>query len=379
MDSHEFLRRMPKVELHCHFEGSVTARTFLELAAKNGVAHDISDPAEAFRAVTDHDEFMDTSGSLPTWVFATLSRLRAREPEEFFLMAMYEAFLERFGLVCEAIVDVEDFSRCAYESLVLAADRSNIRYREMFFHPQNHPGVAYRTMVDGMLDGIRAAEADRGIVCRLIPSINRDFSAAAGNALVDDVLAYRKDEVIGIASEYDEEHLAAFAEPHARARRAGLRCTAHVGQLSSPRAVAECIDLLGCRRIDHGYAVADDPALVERARELGVHFAGQLSASAVLHDPVTWSRDGKLPDYAGTGFARMIEAGLSVSINSDDPEFGHDLTSEYVQVAEALGFSDAKMTELAFNAVDAAWLDDSDKESLRRELRAETEEREAAR
>jgi adenosine deaminase len=366
------LRALPKAELHCHFEGTVPVDLFRELAAKNGVA---LPPGNPYGDFPEFEEFEQQAASMPRWVFRALGRKyqrAARTAEDLYALAIYEQFLDRFDLVCESIVSADDFSRAAYASLTEAASVANVRYREMFFHPLNHPGVPYRTMVEGLLDGIRAAEQDCGIVTRLIPAINRDFSAAAGRALVDEVLSDRPDEVVGLASDYDEEHLPAFAEAYDVATRNGLPVTAHCGEFSGADSIRECIELLGCRRVDHGYAVVTEPTLMSRAREEGTHFTCILSASVAIHEPNEWPLDppvdGVAPARVSTPIAGMLGGGLSLSLGSDDPAFDGfgDLGTEYIWAAEALELDFDAMARLSLEALDACWLDESSKGALRK-------------
>ncbi|MEA2330894.1 MAG: hypothetical protein QOH58_1032 [Thermoleophilaceae bacterium] len=381
-DGVEFLRRLPKAELHCHLEGAVPAATLLELARKNGVPLPAERPEDVYRIALDEQAFLREMESVPSWVLQAFARKYQRPvatTADLYALGQYEAFLERFDAACHSLVDADDFSRAAYDSLVEAADTSNVRYREMLFHPMNHPGVGYRTMVDGLVDGIRAAEADRGIVGRLIPSITRDHAAAAATALVEEILAYRPPEVVGLASDYDEEHIPAFYEAYRMAAKAGLPGTAHAGEYGNAQSVAECIDVLGCRRIDHGYSVVDDPELVARAREQRIHFAAIFSWSVAIHDTAEWPLGPpELPPArkVASPVGDMLAAGLSVSLGSDDPAFEGfgDLATEYAWAAGHLDLGRGQMIELCLGAVDAAWLDDTEKAAMRRSFDAEIAE-----
>jgi adenosine deaminase len=329
MTDEEFLRAIPKVELHCHLEGAVPAATFVELAREKRIP-------------------------LPTYDAELVYELGDS----------LESFLEMYGKVSASMTTADDFSRVAYETLREAATKGNLRYREMFFNPTNHPDLSYRDALDGLRDGIRAAEVDHGVVCRLIPAINREQPPATALALVEEVIANPCDEVIGVGLDHNElaGPPAAFVEAFARAREAGLHRTAHAGERNSSEEIAASLDLLGCERIDHGYAVLGDRALVARMRDDGVHVTTCWTISVWHHGD----------DRGTTPIGRMAEAGLWISINSDDPPMaGTDIGEEYVRAAATLGLSRERMVEFVFAALDAAWLPEDERRRMRDELERE--------
>jgi adenosine deaminase len=334
MEYEDYLRRLPKAELHCHLEGSVRAETFVELARKNGVELPTSDPGRLYQ----YDNIYD--------------------------------FLEIYRLVSLSLVDREDFARAAYESLEDGAKKGNLKYREMFFNPTNHyaHGVSYATMIDGLIDGIAAAEDDLGVICRLVPSINRQESPKVAVEMVRDVVSDRRDEVVGIGMDHAEalgppEN---FVEAYRLAGENGLHRTAHACEDAPPQNVETCLDLLGCERIDHGYLVLDDLDLTRRARDEGVVFTACLISTAQVYG---W-RD--LPTHPIKG---MLEAGLRLTINSDDPPmFDTDVGHELITLCASMDLGPEKARELCLTGVDDAWLDDSDKARLRKQFEAEIAE-----
>jgi adenosine deaminase len=154
VDYQEYLRRVPKVELHCHFEGTVRASTFADLARK----HRVELPTQEVDRLYDYD-------------------------------SIYE-FLEIFGMVSSTLRDREDFSRAAYESLEDGVRLGNLRYREMFFNPTLHTrrGIPYATVVDGLVDGIHQAEQELGVRCRLIADVYRQDPPQVAYDMVREVL-----------------------------------------------------------------------------------------------------------------------------------------------------------------------------------------------
>ena len=214
----EFTRRIPKVELHCHLIGAIPVEEYLDIAARNDAPIRSADPRDAYRFTS------------------------------------FEDFLDLYRHICLALQARDDFSQAAYEAVGRQARTGNVPYTEMFFSPSDHPQVPYRTQVDGLIDGLRAAQQDHGIVGRLIPSINRSEPASVALAMVDDVIANPRDEVIGIGLDNDETlgPPARFVEAYRLAGAHGLKRTAHAGERGSAQEVAQTIDLLQVDRIDHG-------------------------------------------------------------------------------------------------------------------------------
>lgn len=317
-----YLRALPKAEIHCHLEGAVPATTALALARRNGVELPTADPEALYR-------------------FDTL-----------------EEFLDVYRAVSPAMTTPRDFAEVAYDCLTDAVRSSNLRYREMSFNPTNHPSLTYPQMLDGLLDGLRSAHADTGVECRLIVAINREQSPATALDLIQDVISYRRDEVVAIGIDHNELSgpPAAFVEAYRAAAEAGLHRTAHAGERGNSVEIRESIELLEVERIDHGYAILGDPELLTSARSQGVHFATCWS-TGLLHCG---------GDPSALEIGPMIEAGLSVSVNSDDPPmFGTDIGTEFVLAGEALSLTRKQAADLAMTGLEGAFLDDTDRSRLR--------------
>ncbi|MER9900551.1 adenosine deaminase [Mesorhizobium sp. M0130] len=321
----KFHSAIPKVELHLHLEGAVSAETFAELAALNAVP-------------------------LPG------SKLTS----ELYSYGNLLDFLKVYDLVCASIRTADDFSRITFEALERCA-KAGARYVELFFSPHAHlaHGVAYSTMLEGILDGFHRVKERYGLIAKLIPAHAKPLGAAGGERFLDMVLAERPAEVIGIGFDYDERPNPPpmFARIVERARAAGLNVTNHAGEDGPAGYVRDTVDVLGLRRIDHDYHVVDDPALMEQCREMGIVFT--CCPSTTLATTV-W-RDLSAPDHA---IRRMIEAGLTVTIHSDDPPmFGTTLDREYAPIAENFALGPPALKQIALAGVSAAWLDDDIKQA----------------
>lgn len=323
----EFIRKVPKVSLHAHLTGSVAAATVADLAARHGV------PLPGGRTAADLYD-IDAHADLGL-------------------------FLEVYDRVGEVIRDGADFHRVTYETLALAASH-NVLYREMFVSPQSHPGVPYEVMLDGILAGARDAEADHGIVCRLIIALNRERTGREGTHLVETVVEHRDDRVLGIGLDYAEVNgpPQRFTEAYALAGRHGLNRTAH-SETGPPSHITALLDDLGCTRVDHGYHVVTDPAVLARCRDERIAF----TCTPVSSDIGRYSGSG---DGTHRRIVEMVKAGLAVTIDSDDPPmFGTDPTNDLRALGPAFGHDPALPLAVLSNAIDACWLDASDRAALR--------------
>ena len=321
VDTEDFIRSLPKAELHLHLEGAVAATTAIELAKKHGLA-------------ADHYE----------------------DASKLFDFADLGAFLKAYDIICDSIVDAGDFHRVTYEMLARCAG-NGVRYVEFFFSPQAHHGVAYTTMLDGITAAMRDAARDYGVHSRLIPALNRELGPEISMEFLDLVVAHRREEVIGIGLDYNEvgHPPGVYADVYRRARNRGLRVTAHAGENGPSEHVGASLDVLACDRIDHGYHVIDDPALVAACRKRGVFFTVC---------PTTTTYTTTFRDLASPGHAihRMLDAGLNLVINTDDPAlFRTDLNREYLLVARHMGCTPEQLAGVALNGLRASWLDDTTK------------------
>ncbi|MBJ30933.1 MAG: adenosine deaminase [Acidimicrobiaceae bacterium] len=323
----EVLRQMPKTELHLHLEGAVDSLTFAELAAKHGL------------------ELPPHSSASDLYEYGTLAD-----------------FLKVYSLVSYAIRDRDDFQRVTYECLERCA-RSGARYVELFFSPESHfeAGVEYGAMLDGVLQGMEDAETDLNLVSNLVPAINRELGGVRAVEFVQMVAEDRRDRVIGVGLDFNEvgyppEH---FVEAFQLATQVGLCRTSHAGEVGPAANVRTGIELLGCQRVDHGYNIVDDPALVEECA------ASQIPFTVC---PTTTTYTSSFRDLADPNHAirQMASAGLKLTINSDDPPmFGIDLAMEYCTLHHVMGFTPEELKEFALNGIDAAWVDDQTKSEWR--------------
>ena len=324
----DFLRLIPKVELHCHLGGTLRPATLMQLAKKHGV-------------------------HLP------------RPMEELYVYQDFYDFIDMLRQIALVLVDADDFALAIYQSLEDGLRSGNQRHAEIFFNPQYfYPnGTRYSTMLDGLIEGVRAAEKDFGITCLLIPSIDRQIDPANAMEILDDILADRRPEVIGIGLDGPEREgpPIRFAELYTRAGAAGFMRTAHVCEDNQtlaeapPSHYADCRDRLGCDRLDHGYNLLADPHMVGRARDEGVFFT-TCTVTSVTRNLARRRQS----------IARMVEAGLRVTVNTDDPQMFHtDLGDSYIRLFKSAGWNVEEACTMSLNGIEASWLPQDAKRTLR--------------
>ena len=330
---------LPKVDLHCHLEGTMRPTTVVELARKNGVLLPTEDPAELY-AYSSLDEFLAV-----------------------------------FWLVQSTLADRDDWARLAYEAVTDSA-RHGVVHQECFVTPARHRdgGQHLGAVLSGIAEGLDAAEAETGTTCRLIVDMDRAFGPEAGRQLVEELVDLRSarspgtERVIGVGMDSTELGVdsTSYAPAYDVARRAGLRLTGHQGENSTAQQVADCIDALGLERVDHGVPVLDSAVLTARMVEERIPITVCPTSNVVIAHCFDRLEDHVLP--------HMRAAGLLATVNTDDPALSDlDLGREYAAVSRAFGWGWEQMVQVALDGIEASWLDDSEKADLRA-LVAMTEE-----
>ncbi|MGW2094351.1 adenosine deaminase [Promicromonospora sukumoe] len=300
--------RPPRAELHVHVEGTLEPDLAFELAARNGVTLPYPDPA-SLRAAYD---------------FADLG-----------------SFLELYTANMAVLRTAADFADLTRAYLTRAA-HAGVRHAEISFDPQAHlaRGVPLEDVVGAIATVLETSAADLGVSTLLIASFHRDKPVADALDVLERLLAMRA-PVVGIGLDNAEIGYppGLFTDLYARAREAGVRRTAHAGEEGPAANVRDALDLLHAERIDHGIAVVQDPALVARVATEQVPFTVC---------PVSNVRLCAVPSLAEHPLPAMIEAGLLVSINSDDPPyFGAYVDDVDDAVTAALGLTRDQRAALA--------------------------------
>jgi len=344
-----YLDRMPKTDLHCHLIGTVRASTFGELARREKL--ELPDSAEAiFRDINslppDPALYADTRIPVP------MGR-SADEPD-----TSYSLF-KASEWVVSVLRSAEDLTRITYEAFE-SAHQSGTRHLELFFDhlPPHLESLGYRGAVEAYADGIRMAERDFGMTGRMIAGIDRSKSGEHALHLVQQIVDNPHEYVVGIG--LDNLETAGpperFVDAYALAGAAGLKRTAHSSEHAPIAAnTITCLDRLGCDRIDHGYFVLEDDAVVERVRADQTPFIVAFTTSRRSWRP--WRQ---------ASIKAMVDAGLNVILSSDDPGmFPTTLAAEYRIASTALQLDNTTLRAMSLAGVEASWLSEPEKMLVR--------------
>ncbi|HET9201982.1 MAG TPA: adenosine deaminase [Acidimicrobiia bacterium] len=323
--------RLPKTELHVHIEGTLEPQMMFALAARNGVDLPYADVEEVRAAYrfTNLQSFLD--------IYYQGAAL-LRTPDDFYdLMA---AYLEK-------------------------AAGDGVRHAEIFFDPQSHTarGIGFEIFMRGFRDAISDARRRLGISADLILCFLRHLSGEEAVATIMEAEPFL-DGVIGVGIDSSERGRPPelFEEAYARARELGLRAVAHAGEEGPPEYVSGALDALGAERIDHGVRSLEDADLVDRLRREQIPLTVCPLSNVALH---------VVEDMSLHPLSAMMDAGLLVSINSDDPAyFGGYIGDNYRKAQQALGLGEETIIALARNSIESSFLDGPRKTALVEELEA---------
>jgi len=319
----DYLIGLPKAELHVHIEGTLEPELAFRLAKKHGIA-------------------------LP---YATVEELR--QAYEF---ANLQSFLDIYYAGANVLRDASDFYELT-RSYLQKVHAQGVVHVEIFFDPQTHTarGVAFTTVISGILLALREAESELGITFRLILCFLRDSSAADAMRTLEEALPH-KDSIaaVGLDSAESGHPPSKFAAVFERARRAGLQAVAHAGEEGPASYIYEALDILLVKRIDHGIRCEEDPALVGRLER------ERMPLTVCPLSNIKLKVFNQMEDH---NLKRLLERGLCVTVNSDDPAyFGGYLVENYLAAQQGLGLSKEHLAQLARNSFEASFLAPPDKQ-----------------
>ena len=325
----EFIRRLPKAELHLHIEGTLEPQMMFDLAERNGYEL----------------PFPDVAAVAAAYRFKNL-----------------QSFLDIYYQGAAVLQTPDDF----YDLITAYLDRAvedGVRHAEIFFDPQTHTsrGVGFEIFMEGFRSGIADAVSRHGITSSLILCFLRHLGGDEALMTIQAAEPHLEG-VIGVGLDSSEVGYPPelFTAAYSHARELGLRAVAHAGEEGPPEYIVAALDVLGVERIDHGVRSIVSPGLVERLR------ADRVPLTVCPLSNVALRVFDRVADHP---IPEMMERGLLVSVNSDDPAyFGGYVAENYFALADDLGFGEQRLAMLAANSILSSFLSDERKQELLDEI-----------
>ena len=326
----ELLRAMPKAELHIHIEGSLEPELIFALAKRNGV-------------------------KLP---YADVAALRSA-----YAFTNLQSFLDLYYAGASVLLQEQDFYDMAWAYFEKAAADHVVR-AELFFDPQTHTvrGVSMGHVIGGLSRACRDARSRLNISADLILCFLRHLSEKDALVTLDEAMPWREHFIgVGLDSSELGHPPEKFAQAFARARALGLHVVAHAGEEGPPAYIWSALDVLKVERIDHGVQAIHDEALMKRLAD---------SQMPLTVCPLSNLKLCVFNSLADHNLGQMLDAGLCVTLNSDDPAyFGGYLNDNYLQTFAALHLSAQQAYKLAANSIEASFAPEEDKHRWMHELK----------
>jgi adenosine deaminase len=326
----QLLREMPKAELHIHIEGSLEPELIFALAERNGV-------------------------KLP---YPNVEALRAA-----YAFTNLQSFLDIYYAGASVLLHEQDFYDMAWAYLERAA-ADHVVHAEIFFDPQTHTerGVPMSVVVNGLYRACTDAKQQLGVDAQLILCFLRHLSEADALKTFDEALPF-KDKFIGVGLDSSEvgHPPEKFKNVFAKAKAEGLHLVAHAGEEGPPAYIWSALDVLQVERIDHGVQAAKDPALMARLAKERV---------PLTVCPFSNQKLCVFPDLADHNIGALLDAGLCVTINSDDPAyFGGYMNDNFVGTFAATGLTAQQAYALARNSFEASFVTETQRQVWLHELK----------
>jgi adenosine deaminase len=325
-----FYQTYPKVELHRHLEGSLRIRTLLAVAREHGI-------------------------TLP--VSPDLTNLVQMQPED---PLNFSTFLSKFQILRLFYRSAEVIQRVTREAIQDAAE-DNVRYLELRFTPvalSRAQDFSLSNVMDWVVDSATRAAAEFGLIVRLIASVNRHESPALAEQVASLAIERRQKGIVGLDLAGNEADFSAgaFGPIFKQAKDCGMFITVHAGEWGGAANVREAIESLGADRIGHGVRVMEDPRVVDLARQRGIPFEVCLTSNL---------QTGAVPAQAEHPLKRMLQAGLNVTLNTDDPSISRiTLGDEYHLASEIMSLSHFELAACVLKAANAAFLPEAERGQL---------------
>ncbi|MGA2216709.1 MAG: adenosine deaminase [Terracidiphilus sp.] len=326
LDIEGFIRRLPKAELHLHLEGTITPATLVELSARHDAQPITLPEAEALYQFTD-----------------------------------FTGFIEAFKAVTRRLIGPEDYELAAWRMIERLAEQGVV-HAEVYISVgviymwRNHDPEVFEPIFAGLERARERGARELGLSLYWIFDAVRHFTVEEAAVVFRKAAEMRPryPSIIGIGLGGDERRRGseAFHAFYADAARAGLRLTNHAGETTGPEAIWEAL-AIGSERIGHALSAIEDTALMEELRMRG---------TILELNPTSNVRTGVCSSYGEHPLRRYFDAGLLVTLNSDDPGFfGSDVANEYLLAHTEQGFTRDELRQLASNSFKGSFLPDSER------------------
>jgi adenosine deaminase/aminodeoxyfutalosine deaminase len=320
-DIQAFIRRLPKAELHLHLEGTIAPATLVELSQRHDATPITLSEAEALYRFTDFTEFINA-----------------------------------FRAVTRQLIHADDYELAAWRMMQHLAEQGVV-HAEVFISVgviymwRNHDPECFEPIFAGLERARARAERELGLSVYWIFDAVRHFTIPEAERVFAKAMEMRSEypSIIGIGLGGDERQCGSepFRTMYAKAKEAGLHLTNHAGETTGPEAIWEAL-AIGSERLGHVLSAFQDPKLVEelKARQIGLEL-----------NPTSNVRTGVCSSFAAHPLRQYFDAGLLVTLNSDDPAFfGSDIANEYLLAHTEQGFTPGELRELAANSFRASFL-----------------------
>ena len=311
---YDWLNALPKAELHLHLEGSLEPELLFALAARNKIV-------------------------LP---WADVETLR-----DAYAFNNLQEFLDLYYQGADVLRTEQDFYDLTWAYL-LKCKAQNVVHTEPFFDPQTHTdrGIPFELVVNGIAGALEDGRRQLGISSGLILSFLRHLSEDEAHRTLDQALPFRDAFIaVGLDSSERGHPPSKFQRVFERARGEGFLTVAHAGEEGPPEYIWEALDLLKVSRIDHGVRASEDPRLIQRLIE------EQIPLTVC---PLSNTKLRVFQDMSQHNILQLLEQGVKVTVNSDDPAyFGGYVTENFVALEQSLGMTQEQARRLAQNSLDA--------------------------
>ena len=325
-----FINKLPKAELHLHIEGTFEPELMFEIAKRNKIKIPFNSVEEIKKA----------------YQFDCL-----------------QDFLDIYYQGANVLVKERDFYDLTYSYLQKCAEQ-NVRHTEIMFDPQTHTdrGVSFETVIHGISSACEDAKVKLGVSSLLIMSYLRHLSEEAAFKTLQQSLPYKnKITAVGLDSSEKGNPPLKFAKVFQASVDEGYIPLAHAGEEGPPEYIWEAIDILKIKRIDHGNNALQDPQLVQEIIKRDI---------ALTVCPLSNIALQVVKDLKDHPLKEMMELGLKVTVNSDDPAyFGGQINQNYIEIQKALNLTKKDLYEIAKNSFEYALIDKSTKQQYLKELR----------